>query len=135
MASLAWVAPASVAPLRYSPTWLPPVTPDNTELQILPPVFVAGGGGGLDNWAGLGPEVEVWTEEGREDTEAVFEAGDNESGLEATGTVYPQSSEPPPGPTGGAGKLCELTMSFGSSYLEFIIKLSRMNKEILKFLL
>ena len=75
MASLAWVAPASVAPLRYSPTWLPPVTPDNTELQILPPVFAAGGGGGLDNWAGLGPEVEVWTEEGREDTEAVFEAG------------------------------------------------------------
>ena len=120
MASLAWVAPASVAPLRYSSTWLPPVTPDNTELQILPPVFAAGGGGGLDNWAGLGPEVEVWTEEGRDDPEAV-EAGDNESGLEATGTVYPQSSEPPPGPTGGAGKLCELTMSFGSSYLEFII--------------
>ena len=44
---------------------------------------------------------------------------DTEPGLGATGTVYPQSSEapPPPGATGGAGKL-ELTMSLGSSYLE-----------------
>ena len=47
---------------------------------------------------------------------------DTESGLEATGTVYPQSSvaPPPPGATGGAGKLDELTMSLGSSYLELI---------------
>ena len=45
---------------------------------------------------------------------------DTEPGLGATGTVYPQSSEapPPPGATGGAGKLEELTMSLGSSYLE-----------------
>lgn len=122
MASLARVAPASVAPLRYSPTWLP-LTPDITELKT-PQDFAAGagGGGGLDNWAGFGTEADgVWTEDGREDIGAVLEA-DHESGLGATGTVYPQSSvaPPPPEATGGAGKLDELTMSFGSSYLEII---------------
>ena len=120
MASLARVAPASVAPLRYSPTLLP-LTPDITELQIPPEVtLAAGGGGGLDIWAGLCPEdVDVWIEDGLEDIEAVLE-DDTEPGLGATGTVYPQSSEapPPPGATGGAGKLEELTMSLGSSYLE-----------------
>jgi len=48
----------------------------------------AGGGGGLDNWAGLEPEcVEVWTEDGREDIAAVLEEAEDESGLDATGTV------------------------------------------------
>ena len=87
----------------------------------MPPevTLAAGGGGGLDIWAGLCPEdVDVWIEDGLEDIEAVLEE-DTEPGLGATGTVYPQSSEapPPPGATGGAGKL-ELTMSLGSSYLE-----------------
>lgn len=85
MASLARVAPASVAPLRYSPTWLP-LTPDITELRT-PQAPAAGGGGGLDSWAGLGPGADgVWTEEGLEDIGAGVEA-DHEYGLEATGTV------------------------------------------------
>ena len=86
MASLARVAPASVAPLRYSPTWLP-LTPAITELRTPQGVADAGGGGGLDSWAGLGPGADgVWTEEGREDMGAGVEA-DQESGLGATGTV------------------------------------------------
>ena len=52
----------------------------------MPPDIKAGGGGGLDIWAGLCPDaVDVWMEDGLEDIEAVLEV--TESGLEATGTV------------------------------------------------
>ena len=106
------MAAASVAPLRYSPTKLPL---PSTELQILPPVLAAGGGGGLEIWGGTGlGAAEVCTELGR-DSEAVLEAG-----LDLTGAVYPQSSVAPPPP----GAVGWLMMSLGSSYLEIVHRCS-----------